>query len=57
MTYALPLRTPVLCDGQPGVITGRAYGAELYDVRLASGEVRPNVTTDRLRPASVRRVE
>lgn len=51
------LRQPITCDGHPGVIVGRAYGTNQYDVRLASGEVRSNVTTDRLRPAKITRVE
>lgn len=46
MTYAL--RECVLCDGQPGVICGKSFHD--FNVLLASGEVKANVTPDRLRP-------
>jgi len=48
MTYSL--RQPVLCDNRPGIIAGRTYGTSQFDVLLASGEVKANVTIDRLRP-------
>lgn len=48
MIYAL--RAAVLCDGHPGIIAGRTYGTHQFDVLLASGEIKPNVTADRIRP-------
>lgn len=44
------LRQPVLCDGQPGIIAGRTFSTHQFDVLLASGEIKPNVTADRIRP-------
>lgn len=48
MTYAL--RQPVLCDGIPGIISGRTFGTHQFDVLLVSGQVKANVDADRLRP-------
>lgn len=51
MTYAI--RDAVLCDGVPGMICGKTFGTNQYDVLLLSGAVKANVETDRLRPRPV----
>lgn len=51
MTYEL--RQSVLCDGVPGMICGRTFGTNQYDVLLLSGAVKANVEHDRLRPGPV----
>ena len=50
---AYEMRQSVICDGSPGMITGRTYGTQQYDVLLAGGQVKANVTEDRLRPRPV----
>ncbi len=44
------MRQPVLVDGIPGIIAGRTYGTQQFDVLLASGAIKANVDVDRLRP-------
>lgn len=42
----LPLKTPVKVFGKPGLVTGRAFAYERYDVRFADGTVQHSL--DRL---------
>ena len=49
MTYEL--RQSVLCDGRPGIICGKSYID--YNVLLLTGEMKPNIEPDRLRPRPV----
>lgn len=51
MTYEM--RQAVVCDGQLGMICGRTFGTNQYDVLLLSGAVKANVEHDRLRPCPV----
>lgn len=54
MTFEM--RQAVICDGVPGVICGKTFGTNQYDVLLLSGAVKANVETDRLRPRPVAEV-
>ncbi len=47
------LRQSILLDGQPGMVCGKTYSTNQYDVLLASGVVKTNVDEDRLRPRPV----
>lgn len=39
----LELQTPVKVFGKPGVITGKAFGHEHYDVRFRDGSVQHSI--------------
>lgn len=44
----LPLRTPVTVFGKPGLVTGRAFAYERYDVRFADGSVQHSLDRQHL---------
>lgn len=44
----LPLQTPVRVFGKPGLVTGRAFAYERYDVRFSDGTIQHSLSREHL---------
>lgn len=44
----LPLKTPVTVFGKPGLITGRSFAHERYDVLFTDGTIQHSISREHL---------